>query len=112
MTSVSASHIILSPIQPAESRQLARGSNPRPPDQESHALPRDTILLEIISPFIDTIQITLHHSEQDERNDLKVPYLSDTDTDHVGWIVSQSRQTRIVKMYTLVTGQKGLGIFS
>ena len=39
MTSVSAGHIILTPTQPVGSGRTQRGSNPRPPHQESRALP-------------------------------------------------------------------------
>ena len=41
MTSVSAGHIILTPTQPVGSGQSQRGSNPRPPHQESRALPTE-----------------------------------------------------------------------
>ena len=41
MTSISAGHIILTPTQPVGSGRPQRGSNPRPPDQESRALPTE-----------------------------------------------------------------------
>ena len=41
MTSVSAGHIILTPTQPVGSGRPQRGSNPRPPHQESRALPTE-----------------------------------------------------------------------
>ena len=41
MSSVSAGHIILTPTQPVGSGRLQRGSNPRPPHQESRALPTE-----------------------------------------------------------------------
>ena len=41
MTSVSASHIILTPTQPVGSGRLQRESNPEPPHQESRALPTE-----------------------------------------------------------------------
>ena len=41
MTSVSASHIILTPTQPAGSGRPQRESNPGPPHQESRALPTE-----------------------------------------------------------------------
>ena len=41
MTSVSASHIILTPTQPVRSGRLERGSNQRPRHQESCALPTE-----------------------------------------------------------------------
>ena len=41
MTFVSASHIILSPTQPVGRRRPQRESNPRPPHQESRALPTE-----------------------------------------------------------------------
>ena len=41
MTSVSASHIILTPTQPVGSGQPQRESNPGPPHQESRALPTE-----------------------------------------------------------------------
>ena len=41
MTSVSASHIILTPTQPVGSGGPKRGSNPGPPHQESRALPTE-----------------------------------------------------------------------
>ena len=41
MTSISAGHIILTPTQPVGSGRPQRGSNPRPPDQESRVLPTE-----------------------------------------------------------------------
>ena len=41
MTSVSASHIILTPTQPVGSGRSQRKSNPGPPNQESCALPTE-----------------------------------------------------------------------
>ena len=41
MTSVSAGHIILTPIQPVGSGRPQRQSNPGPPHQESRALPTE-----------------------------------------------------------------------
>ena len=43
MTSVSASHIILTPTQPVGSRQPQRESNPGPPHQELPALPTELL---------------------------------------------------------------------
>ena len=42
---VSAGHIILTPTQSVESGWPERGSNPRPPHQESRALPRPRFYL-------------------------------------------------------------------
>ena len=43
MTSVSAGHIILTPTQPVGSGRPQRESNPRPPHQESRALPTELL---------------------------------------------------------------------
>ena len=44
MTSVSADHIILTPIQPVGCGRPQWGSNPGPPHQESHSLPNKLVL--------------------------------------------------------------------